>query len=670
VSETWVSFERVLELTGMRRRWLFKQVSAGMIASRPSSEIRRNGKPQRAYLLSSLPEAAQLRHAEQISKACTIVVTPDAILERPPAAKPAREHNTRGMVPAQLKGEFETRYRAIEPLVLFGRRRKGERAGRFEWQGAVMTTFGELLSYQSGKCGVSAQTISRWYKRYRDGGDPGLVRDLRADYKHSHFFEKHGAAAAFAQSKHVGEGLSVQMVWEALRRDWKDLGERGAAPGYNTVRRYLQRIPRVTKRLAAEGLEKTIAKETPFVVRQRPEPNKFWVADHRVHDVFVFNTLFPELGYGKAYRPWLTAIYDQGSEKLLGCIWAPTPSSRTINAAIRMGVAQAGFPENFYWDNGKDFIAVGERMLAPELASLIQRHGIGVTHALPKHPQSKPIEAFFTRFSKRFDPLWGAGYCGSKPQLCSEYCREAQKQHEKYLAGDCGETLFKSDADFITAALQFIEEYNEEPQKRLGDLSPNKYFDRGYPAASRQAVDRRTLDQLLWQRDERVVHAGGCVELNNIRYEPTDESFPALAAVPGNRVQIARDPYDLSTAVAFEIGTGNFIGELRMQQLVPMSPNGRLSVDGIKANARRRHALLRSARLYLSGLEAISRANNWKPECELLIERARGSRTGTDNMPMANAPGAARPARAARQLPASPFVSDAVDALLAAEKED
>jgi hypothetical protein len=185
-------------------------------------------------------------------------------------------------------------------------------------------------------------------------------------------------------------------------------------------------------------------------------------------------------------------------------------------------------------------------------------------------------------------------------------------------------------------------------------------------------VDRRTLDQLFYERDARVVKQGGCVELNNLRYEPTDESFGALSAkwnpVKPEEVMIARDPWDLGTAIAFDPASGGFIGELRIQQTVEQTPHGRLSIDGIRATARRKTALYRSAALYLAGVDAMAAANGFKSAFDSLLERAGARATGTDGRAMLpHAPGAAEfePKRMQRrELPASPFVSDSVQKLL------
>jgi hypothetical protein len=373
------------------------------------------------------------------------------------------------------------------------------------------------------------------------------------------------------------------------------------------------------------------------------------------------------------YRPWMTMVWDWGSRRVMGMIWAPTPSSRTINASIRMAVAESGLPRNFYWDNGKDFQAVGRVLVGDVLSGILAANSVEITNALPFNARSKPIEPFFQRISQGFDRKWGVAYCGPRPELCSAKCREAQKEHKLFYEGKSHDTPLRPERELFMAGAQEVDEYNAEANPLLDGRSPNEVFNQQCPAESRRMVDRRMLDQLFWRRDKRVVHQGGCVELNNLRYEPRDDaSFATLLGKWKQEVVIARDPWDLGIAAAFDID-GEFLGELQVQQMVQQSPHGRLSVDGIKAMARRRGAMLHSAQAYVSALAQMTQANGWKSEVDSLLDRAGVLNTGTDGRGLANAPGASAAlpaARAQKRLAPSPFVSDAVKNLLEMSEDE
>jgi len=396
----------------------------------------------------------------------------------------------------------------------------------------------------------------------------------------------------------------------------------------------------------------------------------WWVSDHREFDVLVRNTIFaePEKKRDQAYRLWLTALYDWGSRKIVGFCIAPTPSSRTINSAIRMAALSHGFPANFYWDNGEDYKKVRRDLeliaLSEGAQALLQHQHIGITSAIPKRPRSKPIESWFARWSKRFDVLWRPAYVGNAPGNRPESADESQKQHAKYLAGERGESPLPTDAEFILATVQWIEEYNETRLEALDHRTPNEVMEEAHPERRRQKVNPRLLDILFSERTKRIVQKGGCVQLDGMRYEPTDESLFALDARWKCEVAILRDPYNLGEAVAAEAETLQFIGALRIQEFVAQCPNGQITRDQIKAAMRRERGLRKGYAEYLATLSAIAANQGWKTEREALVERAL-ARTGTDGRLLADAaPGArggpAQPPRVRRAAQPA-FVSDAVE---------
>jgi putative transposase len=81
-------------------------------------------------------------------------------------------------------------------------------------------------------------------------------------------------------------------------------------------------------------------------------PNQIWVSDHGQHDVWVRNDLFSGISTNAALRPWLTAMIDMRSRKIVGTAWSATPSSHTISSALRVGIESFGIPQILYVDNG------------------------------------------------------------------------------------------------------------------------------------------------------------------------------------------------------------------------------------------------------------------------------------------------------------------------------
>jgi putative transposase len=151
---------------------------------------------------------------------------------------------------------------------------------------------------------------------------------------------------------------------------------------------------------------------------------QIWVSDHGQHDVWVRNDLFSGVSTNAAVRPWLTAVLDMRSRKVLGTAWSANPCSHTISSALRLGIADFGIPQVLYVDNGKDFEKIGRVDFSPECSGVLIRLGIQPRYCLPGHPESKLIESWFGTVRKRFDCLWPS-YCGRGPKDRPEQCTNA-----------------------------------------------------------------------------------------------------------------------------------------------------------------------------------------------------------------------------------------------------
>ncbi len=669
---TWLTTEKVCALTGYHPVHVRRLAKEEKIEARKSEARGTNGKRQREYLLSSLPADAQARFAEEIKKGLQLVPAAERTLplfaSAPLPLSLEAEAAPRVAIPEDLEDQARGKLEAIRPLLDFRERTNGHRALRLDG-GRTVSTLADLAEYIAAqqKPPVSSRTLYRWLDRFEHGGYAALAEKPRKDKDRSRFFDEHPAAAVFLQNKFLKEGLSREMAWEALCREWKKLGEKDAPPCYDTARNFLNALPDPLKILSRDGKETHERLCSPFIQRSKVPVMDWWVSDHREFDVLVRNTLFaePEMKRDQAYRLWLTALYDWGSRKIVGFCLAPTPSSRTINSAIRMAALAHGFPANFYWDNGEDYKKVRRDLelitLSEGAQALLQRHRIGVTSAIPKRPRSKPIESWFARWSRRFDVLWRPAYVGNAPGNRPESADESQKQHAKYLAGKRGESPLPTDAEFIVATVQWIEEYNETRLEALDHRTPNEVMEEAHPEQGRPKINPRLLDILFSERAKRIVQKGGCVQLDKMRYEPTDESLFALDTRQGREVAILRDPYNLGEAIAADAETLQFVGELRIQEFVAQCPNGRFTRDQIKAAMRRERGLRKGYAEYLGALSAIAANQGWKTEREALVERAL-ARTGTGGRLL---PAAAPGARAemaptqARRATQPAFVSDA-----------
>jgi hypothetical protein len=674
--EVWISRGDVEKAEGRNARWIELQVSAAKIVSRLSGVRGRNGKRVREYLLSSLSPAAQMQHAKQNLAIAPAPNGADSPVPLPLFAAAEATERARSSVPDELREQAELRFRAIEPLLDF-LRLPGRGLPPFTLNGKKICNLSSLIEHLAATSENSKSQLWSWLAKFRKGGYAALPDRARSDQGRSHFFLDHPKAAAWVQQKYLGERIeNAFLIHEALVREWGRRGrelrsERGSPPCYATVRAFLNSLPRPMRTLAHVGPEEYHAKHSPFVLRNPMRAMEWWIADHRVFDVLVRNTLFDELPRQKMYRLWLTAIYDWGSHRVVGFCFAPTPSSRTINSALRLAALQYGFPQNFYWDNGEDFKKVRRDLesieLGEETRALLKSERLAeITCALPKRPRSKPIESYFSRWSKRFDILWASedAYVGNKPGACPETARAAQRRHALYVKGKRNTSPLPSDAEFALAAIQWIDEYNATRLESLDFRSPNQVMDEQFAPASRPQVNPRALDVLFSERAKRTVLQGGCVELDRMRYEPTDAGLFPLDVRQGRQILVLRDPYNLGEAVALDPETHEFVGELVVQLPIDQSPNGHITRDQIKAAMRKERALKRGYADYLELLRNVATAQGWRSEKDLLLERAglrENVRTGTDPRVLSAAPGArllgASPA-APRRDGAALFLSD------------
>ena len=65
MKDHWLSLNDVIDLTGSQPQSVRRLAREGHVQSRPSERVRRNGRVQREYALSSLPLEAQLKFLKQ-----------------------------------------------------------------------------------------------------------------------------------------------------------------------------------------------------------------------------------------------------------------------------------------------------------------------------------------------------------------------------------------------------------------------------------------------------------------------------------------------------------------------------------------------------------------------------------------------------------------------------
>jgi hypothetical protein len=129
--------------------------------------------------------------------------------------------------------------------------------------------------------------------------------------------------------------------------------------------------------------------------------------------------------------------------------------------------------------------------------------------------------------------------------------------------------------------------------------SPNAIYDAELPLSQRKPVDPVDVAQLFWERDTRKICEGGCIRLENHRYEPADgNSCAALMLRINEEVIVARDPRNLSEAIALSNEREpKYLGHLRSQE---MAVHGETSRDMIRLRMRKEGAVRTAVKQYLA----------------------------------------------------------------------
>jgi putative transposase len=608
----WISKDELLQLTGWNERTIRKKRANRELRDRVI-DTGRNGKPRREYDASSLPPELQAKRLKRR-------ITNDAS----PAVARDQAIRTLASLDDEAREQAKQRLDTIAPLITFAS------TGQKPLCGKEITSLSGIVKHLAASLGHSERTLWNWWNAYKQGGPGALADRPRKDRNISRFFAEQSEAAAFASNKFLNERLSMTMVHEALLREWPRLRLRGndIAPTYKTTRLFLRNLPPIITAVAHYGERAYKEDFASFLLRDRSKlrANQYWVSDHMLHDVWVRNfdletggPVFGEMPLNTAFRPWLTAIEDMKSRRIIGMVWSANPSSNTISSALRFALEHYGRPESaFYVDNGKDYNKVSD-----DARGVLTRLGISTQHCTPRHPQAKQIESFFHILHQRFDVMWRPAYAGTSPRTRPEECDRLLYEHKRLLtSGKGNSSMLPAASMFIQLAAQWLDDFNstfQDKARGMGMRTPAQIFDADLPPHKRALVKPADMAQLFWDRQRRVVREGGTVQLFNARYEPADaDSRAALMLNVKREVVIACDPLSVGEAIALTLDD-TFLGVLRAQELLV---HGETPKEKITAELRERRNVFKAIKHY-NGVLAQSRlAAGDLSEVEVLARRA------------------------------------------------
>lgn len=575
----------------------------GELESRECAERSRNGRVLKEYNSASLPvefQAKLLPAPAPEPKAASIVEAPlFASITPPPAAAP------RIVLSEKAETEAARRYTIIQPLLEYSA--SPEVRDRFRQlrlaDGRPVTNASLLGIYIAETHNVEDRTLRRWKKAYCEHGLAGLARGIRSDKGQSRFFARYPEAAQLVSSIYLRPYQSVATAYNSLLRDHHLLGiAQHELPSYETVRSFLESIPRPISVLAREG-ERAHSERMDLYLQRSYEDiaaNQIWVSDHMIHDVEVRNDCFYGIDPNAPMRLRFTCLMDMRSRKIVGYSWTPEGSSRSITSALRFAVRMYGPAEVFYCDNGRDYqkTATGARVRATEtwyreeLATvekegIIARLGMSVQFCMKYHPQSKPIERFFRTMHTQFDALF-PHYTTGNAYLKPDQTVVAMAVHRKLLKHGRGhESPLVPASHFIRMAIQWVEQFNATHRhtgKGMKGKTPNEVFEAGYP--KRRKADLAILDQLFYERERRRVRECS-VTLSGRRYMASDEQGSAALYLANEQdVLICFDPHDLDRAIVTDLD-GRKLADVQAETLAPNSAEAQPMIAASMQERRR-----------------------------------------------------------------------------------
>ena len=193
-------------------------------------------------------------------------------------------------------------------------------------------------------------------------------------------------------------------------------------------------------------------------------------ADHYLADIYL--VLFSRTGEVYVERPWVTALVDLATSKILGlCISFCKPSRRSVAKVIRDCVRRHGkLPREIIVDRGSDFKSV-------YLASFMAHYGL----TLSLRPSAAPkfggeIEGFFGEFKKQ--------WLSQRPGNLADY------QEARSVDGNKApkKAAILQPVDFYTELWSFCE-WRENKTRGTGPISIDLAFHQGaeqYPFYAKQ----------------------------------------------------------------------------------------------------------------------------------------------------------------------------------------
>ena len=215
---------------------------------------------------------------------------------------------------------------------------------------------------------VSYSTLTRWRRRYEEGGFDALVPSPRQPAPRTPA-EVLALAEALKREKPGRTAAQVRRVLQVTA---------GWAPSDRTLQRLFERLELNRPAPGPEEEQRALGRF------ECTRPNEMWTGD-TLHG--------PVIGGKKSY---LFAFIDDHSRAVMGARWSHHDDVVRMAAAFRPALQARGVPQSAYLDNGSPFV---DAWLLRGCAVL----GIKLVHSRPGKPEGRgKIERFFRTVREQF----------------------------------------------------------------------------------------------------------------------------------------------------------------------------------------------------------------------------------------------------------------------------
>ncbi len=604
----WLNIDQIVQL-GMTKRWVEKKLASGEWQSRDSGRRGRNGKAIREVELASLPEALQVKWAQQESGTDEVASDVESGEKRDAdeqldelmraLSRYGKDEREAFIAEVNRLDDIVRRYGAIKQKRMRDAEGKLVFVKEVEALCSEAVCSNELILAREPKRGKlpSPHTLDGWFQRRKSEGLTVFLRAqgkasasdnrcARVPVKAATWLNNHWRG--FPNVAHLIERFKVV----AAQNKWK-------IPSDSWFYRKYSNVPTVVKSIVFGTDKDYTSRWKPFVPRTVEDLDALQMlcGDHHILDVHCWSERLREI-----VRLWLTAWQDIRTGLIYGYHLDYTPSSYTIACAYGNGVrkfgaqpiSRDGFTSYLYTDNGKDYksrnlqgeIVVHKQAARIEggLQLLLTQQGVGIANdadakqflARNFNGREKPIERTFKDVADAVQTeFYRTGWCGRSTKDRPDSWRELYARHQKAIKHN-RPSPFPAELMIRDFVAETLDKYNTRSHTRstLGGakIVPLTEFNRLY--TTRYEIKEQNLALLLMKSSEGTLRKNGVWCLGASYWHDAMTEFKGVKDATGKplklEVRYTDDDYSHAWVV---LPNGTFCEASRIDASSIITPN-------------------------------------------------------------------------------------------------